>query len=34
LTAVAAIHHRTVVAQWGDTTNETDGQFGKVAVTL
>jgi hypothetical protein len=28
------IHHRTVIAQWGDTTNETDGQFGKIVVTI
>ena len=28
------IHHRTVIAQWGDTPNETDGQFGKTVVTL
>ena len=34
LTAVMVIHHRTVIAQWGDTTNETDGQFGKIVVTL
>ena len=34
LTAVMVIHHRTVIAQWGDTTNETDGQFGKFVVTI
>jgi hypothetical protein len=34
LTAVTVIHHRTVIAQWGDTTNETDGRFGKIIITI